>query len=145
MLTGPFTRTRKNQKRYKKHMAKASGACDFCAFTAKSSQVIKEYPNFWLVTNIFGYDVWDSQGIKEHLLLVPKKHVKKLSQLSPNASKEYIKLIGQFEDKGYSSYTRSVENAALSVVHKHTHLIKLDDKRKKALLFIYKPHIVVYF
>jgi len=146
MLRGPITRRRQNQRRYHLHLKKVEGQdCEFCKFGSGSSQVRETFHYFRLVENIFGYDIWDGLGVSEHLMLVPKRHVTGLHKFTKNESEEYMKLTAHFEELGYSVYSRSTANISKSVAHQHTHLLRLDDKHKKALLFIRKPHLVVYF
>lgn len=144
MQAGPFTRSRKIQKQYLSHLKKTKG-CDFCKFNARNPDVIKGIGDFWIVKNIFGYDIWDSQDVNEHLMVVPKQHVKSISQLNKKQQAQYLEILNNYEDQGYSIYSRSSKNIALSIAHKHTHFIKMKDKRKKAIFFIRKPHILIHF
>ncbi len=145
MQAGPLTRTRKSQKKYKEHLAIPSEGCDFCKFELGIDPVIKEFKHSWLVNNIYGYDFWDGVEVAEHLLLLPKRHHTKLDEFSESESKELMRLLAQYEQEGYSVYWRAPQNITRSVAHHHIHLIKLKDKRKKALIFIHKPHIVLYY
>jgi diadenosine tetraphosphate (Ap4A) HIT family hydrolase len=145
MLIGPATRRRNSQKRYNSHLKRTKkNACEFCAFTAKSSQVIEDFSSFWVVRNIFGYDIWDGCGVEDHLMVVPKRHVDSISHFMNKEMLEYAKLLQKYESKGYSIYSRAAENITKSIPHQHTHFIKLDNKRKKALFYLRKPHTMVY-
>jgi diadenosine tetraphosphate (Ap4A) HIT family hydrolase len=149
MMSGPATRTRATQKRYHRALRAAAKkgnkrTCDFCDFTNLSPQVKHEFPNFWLVQNIYGYHVWDGQGVSEHLMLVPKIHVVGINELDPELLKEYAELIADFEAKGYSLYSRAPVNALKSVSHQHTHLIKFDNKLKKVHIHVRKPHVMIH-
>lgn len=144
MQTGPYVRKRKNEKEYKKYIATKKPGCDFCAFTPESDQVVKAYKHFWVVKNLFGYDHWDGMSVVEHLLVVPKRHVDTISHFTDAESKEYLLLLGSYESTGYSLYARAAQNTAKSVAHQHTHLIRMDNKRTKAMLYMRKPHMVLY-
>ena len=144
MLTGPYVRKRKTEKQYKQYLVTKKPGCDFCAFTSDSAQVVKQYKHFWIVKNIFPYDHWDGMSVIEHLLIVPKRHVDTLSHFTDAESKEYLLLLSSYESNGYSVYARAAQNVAKSVAHQHTHLIKMDGKRTKAMLYMRKPHMVVY-
>lgn len=97
-----------------------------------------------MVDNLFGYDMWDSAGVAEHYMIVPKRHVESLGQLNAAEAKEYMDLLATFEKEGYSIYARAPQSITKSVPHQHTHLIKSDNKRKRALFFIRKPHFMIY-
>ncbi|MDO5344030.1 MAG: hypothetical protein Q4F02_03945 [Candidatus Saccharibacteria bacterium] len=56
---------------------------------------------------------------------------------------DYMQQVGRFADEGYSLYARAPGNVTGSVAHQHMHLIKTDNKRKKFLFFLRKPHVVV--
>lgn len=145
MLAGPSTRKRSSQKRYTTHLKNSKkSVCEFCNFSADSDQVIEELSLFWIVKNTFGYDVWDGCGVEDHLMIVPKRHVDSIASFSDAESLQYMKELQKYEGLGYSIYSRSAENVTKSVAHQHTHFIKLDNKRKKSLLYIRKPHVMIY-
>lgn len=96
-----------------------------------------------MVKNIFPYDLWDTCGVKEHFMVIPKRHVDTISHFSNQEQKEYIGLIAKYEQSGYSIYARAPGSVAKSVHHQHTHLIKLDNKKKKFVLFIRKPWLLI--
>src|SRR3990167_7791088 len=136
-------RTRKSQNIYRKYIDTLDkSACEFCKFTPKSKQVLKNLKHFWIVDNVFGYDMWDSSGVVEHIMLVPKRHIESISQLNSNENQEFIDNLGLYEKKGYSIYARSHSNSRKSVAHQHTHFIKTDNKIKRFLLFVKKPHLL---
>ena len=138
------TRKRKNHLIYQAHTKKAKKkVCEFCKFTADQHQVIEIRRYFFLVKNIFPYDLWDGCGVINHLMVVPKRHVDTISHFSDEEQKEYLKLLGQYEKNGFSIYARSPGNAIKSVVHQHTHLIELDNKAKRLVIFSKKPRFLV--
>lgn len=55
---------------------------------------------------------------------------------------EYIKILTKYEKLCYSIYARSPGNTSKSIVHQHTHLIKIDDKSKKWIFYLKKPHVL---
>src|SRR3989344_2752509 len=119
-------RTRKSQNIYRKYIDTLDKTvCEFCKFTPKSKQVLKNLKHFWIVENVFGYDMWDSSGV-----------IESISQLNPNENQEFIDSLGLYEKKGYSIYARSHSNSRKSVAHQHTHFIKTDNKIKRFLLFV---------
>lgn len=137
------TRDRKEEKRYKKYRAtiKDSGACDFCSITEKSLQFVSESKSFFVIKNIFPYTHWDGQGVLDHLLLIPKKHTDTVSDFSPEESIEYITIIGSYESHGYDIHARGPASNRKTVVHQHTHLIRLDRKHRRFLFYSQRPYI----
>lgn len=145
MHAGPSTRKRSSQKTYVTYLKKISQSpCQFCEFTEKSQQTIAHKKTHLIIKNIFGYDIWDDNDVVDHLMIVPKRHIVSISEMNKNEQTEYIQTISQYEKKGYSVYARAPQNISKSIVHQHTHLIKLGEKRKKIKLFLRKPHFLVY-
>ncbi len=96
----------------------------------------------WVVCNIFPYDVWDTSTVKDHLMIVPKRHVDSVSHFKRTEQTEFMALLGKYEAKGYSVYARAPTNKMKSVTHQHTHLIKLGPKVRN-LLYIEKPRLLI--
>lgn len=137
------TRKKLNQKRYDIYRnLKPNERCDFCKFDIENCEVIAEYDHFWIVENLFGYDIWDNMEVKEHLMIVPKCHTESISKLESNAITEYAKIIAKYDSQGYSFYARAAENESKSVPHQHTHLLKFCGKRKRLRLFVEKPYLL---
>ena len=134
--------TAKSYATYRK--AKAPHVCDFCNFNIDSKQVLHEYKYFWLVENLFSYDIWDDLDVLEHLMIVPKEHIESIGMLSEEALAEYARIIADFESKDYSLYARSMKNVSKSVPHQHTHLLKLGNKDKKISIYLRKPYFLWY-
>lgn len=142
---GNILRKRKRQKSYTKHLGQLnSKKCDFCTFSTNDKQIIKGYEYFWVVRNIFGYDIWDSYKVKKHLMIVPKRHVRDLGEFSLNETTEYMRLVKTYEKQGYSSFTRSYQAGSRSVAHSHTHLIKTGGKPLRGVMYLRKPHFLLY-
>lgn len=140
-----MNRTRKNHRVYANYAKNPDRQkCDFCNFSTKDKQVIKSTNEFWIIDNIFPYDMWDSSGVKDHLMVVPKRHVDAIGDFTAKEQAGFAKLLGSYDKKGYSIYARAPGNVIKSVVHQHTHLIALDNKPKKALLYFKKPRIVLF-
>ena len=134
------TRSRKHAQIYSKHLKKSDKKiCDFCAIGKDSVQYISETKSFKILNNIFPYSLWDGLTVEDHLLIVPKIHTDTLSDLSPEESKEFIKLISKYELKGYNVYARAPGSIRKTVAHQHTHLIKTKGKVKKLVFTIYRP------
>jgi len=137
------TRKRNNAKRYVDYRkVKPADRCDFCQFGINNDNVVAEFDNFWIVQNIFGYDIWDSMEVTEHLMIVPKIHTESISKLDPNILIEYSQIIAKYDDDGYSFYARAAENKCKTVPHQHTHLLKFNGKRKRFLVYAEKPYLL---
>ncbi len=143
---GPMIRTRKMHKRYlaeQKSRPKVT-TCIFCDLTRKDPQVLEAYPLFMLVKNIYPYAVWDSCRVLEHYLILPKRHMASLDDMTKKERAEYADLVARAEKDGFALYTRSDSGITKSVTHVHTHLIKLENRRINVLFFLKKPHWLLY-
>lgn len=137
------TRTRRNHFKYATYIKNRSeSTCQFCELTNKDTQIIKETSSFWIIKNIFPYDVWDTAGVNNHLLIVPKRHVDSIAHFNDTESKDFVKQLATYEQRGFSVYARAANNSLKSVVHQHTHLIAIDNKIKKYILFSKKPRFL---
>lgn len=132
-------RYRSTRKRYK---SEPKDVCPFCVPT--EGALVKEYKHTRIIRNIYAYDLWEFRDVTEHLLIVPKRHVKNLKQLTKPERDEVLKLIMDFEAKNYNIYARSSESVKKTIpAHQHTHAIKTDDKQPKMALFINKPYFLI--
>ena len=145
MFAGPSTRTRAMQKRYIEYRdTRTNAACIFCNIPEEQPEtIIEDNPYTLVVTNRFGYTVWDGCTVLEHLMIIPKKHRDMLASFTKKELEEWSQTCARYEAAGYSLYTRSPENITRSIPHHHTHFIKLGDKRKSYILYLRKPHILI--
>lgn len=137
------SRSRKEHKRYhhhQKHIERPADGCVFCQLNDDDSQVIKQTKHFKLVQNIFPYTLWDSQAVADHLLIIPHKHTDTLATLPSGAAQEFVELMSGYEAKGYNVYARAPGSAMKSIVHQHTHLIKLSGGKIRFLLYLRRPY-----
>ena len=95
-----------------------------------------------IIKNIFPYDIWDDQGVLDHLMVIPKRHIESIGDFNEKELMEYSKIAGQYDKSGYSIYARSFSNSIKSIPHQHTHFIKLDGKHIKALFLL--KNIIYY-
>lgn len=138
-------RKRANHKQYAKHTRSVpKGTCEFCELTKTHTQTREEYNYFWVIANIFPYDLWDGAGVQDHLMIIPKRHVDTISHFNTKEQSEYIKIIGEYESRGYSIYARARGSSVKSVVHQHTHLISIDNKIRKTIFFRKKPYLFLH-
>ena len=135
-------RSRKAELRYRdylKHHVHAKNICVFCDIEEGSSQIIKEYTLFRVITNAFPYTLWDSCTVTEHSMIVPIQHVQSMSKFTKQEFIEYDRIVAAYEKNGYDIYTRGASSSMKSIPHQHTHLIKTDNKKIKSLFYIDKP------
>lgn len=131
---------RKTFKKYRARKTLSSGVCPFCAVSTKE-RIIRETKYSYIVANLTSYDLWENLDVTEHLLLIPKKHVRSLTELSSVESLDIMKLISEYQSNNYNVYARAVDGIMGSVEHQHTHLIRTKNiRRAKLVLFIRKPY-----
>ncbi len=137
------TRSRKEEQKYALHRKTKSfkTECSFCAIHPDEDQFVSQTKSFMIVKNIYPYTLWDSQGVEDHLLLIPKTHTNSLSSFDNEAALEYVKLLSEYEKAGYDISARGYKSNRKTVTHHHTHLIKLNRKTKKFIFLIRKPYI----
>jgi diadenosine tetraphosphate (Ap4A) HIT family hydrolase len=116
--------------------------CPFCA-AATQAKAVKETLHSYIVPNLTQYDLWELHEVTDHLLVIPKRHVKSLQELSDEERLDIMNLAAEYDSQGYSMYARGVDFATRSVEHQHTHLIKASNKRPRLALFLRKPYIVI--
>ena len=142
MQSGPFTRSRAMQKNYAKKRSGHTKGCIFCRVSKNNvAQIIEARKHCLILRNIHGYDMWDGFGVVDHLMVIPRRHVVGLSELTKAEKMACLEAMTEYEAQGYSLYARAPENSSKTVVHQHTHLIKIDNKRKRWLLHIRRPHV----
>ena len=138
------TRTRKQVKQYNHHRKEvepADAGCAFCDINEDTPHLVEITTYFKLFRNIFPYSVWDNFTVEDHLLLSPKRHTDSLIELPDKADIEFVKIISEYEAKGYNVYARAPGQGMKSIVHQHTHLIKAGRKRVKLLFYLRKPYV----
>ena len=80
MRSGSTTRWRAKEKSYsdyrKKH--RTNGCVFYRLVQYPTSQVIEKTKHCLIIKNRFGYDLWDGCGVKQHLMVIPRRHVASL-------------------------------------------------------------------
>ena len=95
--------------------------CPFCDDSRRDSS--KDYGGIFVLANNYPYEVFDGRGVKEHLMIVPGRHVANFSDFTETEIATYWQVLSKYHAKGYSSMTRSAIDTARSVpAHLHTHL-----------------------
>lgn len=137
-------RPRKSELRYRKlrKVRATTSECPFCAFKDGDGQVVREYPLFYVAKNNFPYELWECLPVIDHLMITPKRHVDSLHHLTTDERQAYMDITAEYDEKGYSLYTRTSSNVSKSIVHLHTHLLKLGDHAASFSLYVEKPYIL---
>ncbi len=132
----------RNKKSSKKYVTrKNTGGCALCRLD--DFIIVEETRHTAVVKNNYPYDVWEGTPVKEHLMILPKKHVAGLSDIDAVVLKEIITLAAKYEGQGYNVYARSSGSPLRSIKHhQHTHLIKVEGRAAKVLIYVQKPYIL---
>lgn len=137
-MTAP--RSIREERMYRRYRRDHKGEeCPFCGIAKGHEQYVEETRYFKVIRNRIPYSIWDGQGVLEHLMIAPKSHTDRLGSLHARAAVEYIGLIDKYESAGYNVYARAPTSSVKSIVHQHTHLIKLDGKDKRFVLIVHRP------
>lgn len=128
---------RKTIKAY--HKRQQLLGCPFCKDTTLT-KAVKQTSYTYIVPNLTQYDLWELHDVVDHLLVIPKRHVKSLLELTAEERLDIMDNVANYEAQGYSVYARGVGFAKRSVEHQHTHLIKVDNKKPRLSFFIHKPY-----
>jgi diadenosine tetraphosphate (Ap4A) HIT family hydrolase len=113
------------QKHYLAVEKRLGGACGLCHLHEWHNQILQETPHFNLIKNEFPYYFWESRRVSQHLLLVPKRHILSISELTADEWADFQQILTQYEPQGFSIYARAPANPQRTQVHQHTHLIKV--------------------
>lgn len=117
------------QEKYDKqreHLASIYGVnipCYFCDDIA-SRRIVHELATSFVLENDYPYDTFIELKVLRHLLVVPKRHVSLLCDLSTEEQQEYWKVLGKYQADGFAVFTRSPRDETASApAHLHTHLM----------------------
>lgn len=130
-------RTKKSELRYVRNKKKQVN-CPFCILS--NERIIEETKNFYLIKNIYGYDIWDRRKVKVHLLVISKNHVVALQEIKEDMFQEYMDILGKYSDDGYDIFTRTTVSLTKTQPHFHTHLIKTTGKLLNSIHFDKDPY-----
>lgn len=91
-----------------------------CPYCNNDYILIRESIFFIIIENKYPYP-----DTKEHLLLIPKKHIRKVDEMTKAEQKDWIKIISIYMNNWYLVLNRHFWwGAWASVEHFHTHIIK---------------------
>ena|SRR3989344_6630796 len=133
---------RKNLKKYRSYPKPA--VCAFCEGDLVGRKVA-ETEHAFVVPNRTFYDLWELRTVTDHLLVVPKRHVRSLNELTKKERADIMDVLCDYEAKNYNVYARAKRSKQRSVDHQHTHLIKTHDKQARGTFTLKKPYIFIKF
>jgi hypothetical protein len=133
---------RKTHQQYKSFPKPA--VCSFCEddLIGRSERMTE---HVYVMPNRVSYDVWEMRNVVDHLLVIPRKHVTSLQELSDEAKLDIMNILGEYEAQGYNIYARGFGSGQRSVAHQHTHLIKTHPKKARAVVALQKPYVLLKF
>ena len=125
LLTSMPLRSLRTQLAYNRYRKSAPDTCGFCELHgAPTAQLVETFDTMMLVRNRFPYSRWDGWEVAEHLMVVPKRHLTKLTDFNGEEAKEFAELLMKFDEEGYSFYHRSHANLSKTMPHVHGHLLR---------------------
>lgn len=130
---------RKTIHKYRRRQDKVN--CPFCLDSTVANAVDSD-ELIYVVPNLTQYDLWELYDVEDHLLIIPRRHVEALEELTKAERLAVIDAAAAYEAEGYSIYARGVGFVNRSVKHQHTHLIKTNNRRPKIALFLQWPYFV---
>jgi diadenosine tetraphosphate (Ap4A) HIT family hydrolase len=135
---------RSTRKRYKSFPKPEQ--CDFCHDSVTLQKAVLTTKHAYVVPNRVFYDIWELHDVTDHLLVVPKRHVHSLSELTPAERQDIMDILADYEGREYNVYARATASVNRSVFHQHTHLIKINNATSpRATFFIRKPWLLIKF
>lgn len=100
--------------------------CSLCGAQRRGDHVVVEETDHTLVIeNMFPYDKWNQRRVMDHLLFLPKRHIKSLTEFSPEEKQDFMNVLSKYEVRGYNYYGRATNDIDRSVAHIHIHLLKI--------------------
>ncbi len=133
--------SRKTFKLYQQRK-KALG-CPFCDPKEISYRVAFETDHCIVIPNKTPYEVWEHHRVLSHLMVIPKRHVTGLYDMTDAELLDIARVYGRYEAEGYSVYARGTNSPRRSVDHLHTHLIKIDQSPVRFSLLLTKPYFLL--
>ncbi|HEY8886704.1 MAG TPA: HIT domain-containing protein [Candidatus Microsaccharimonas sp.] len=118
--------------------------CAFCDDDTLKERVTQETETMLVIPNRVSYDLFEGRKVEDHLMVLPKRHLELMNDFTDQEQLELMKIIGEYEAKGYSMYARGSGSITRSVKHQHTHLIKLENKIPSFSLFLRKPYVLIH-
>src|SRR5690348_8506745 len=128
------------RKTHQKYLSRRRGdVCPFCNPKILTSAVFQN-EFVYIVPNLTQYDLWELHDVLDHLMIIPKRHVEALEELTAAEKLAIMDQAAEYESKGYNIYARGKGFIRRSVKHQHTHLIRASNKQPRLALFLKSPY-----
>lgn len=124
--------------------ALAAERCPFCHIE-EAGPLVEETALSRVTEAKFTYNLWEYRHVTDHLLVLPKRHVSRLDQLTPEEQADIMKLLAKYEADNYNVYARGVNSAQRTERHQHTHLIRTTPGSARFGLYLKKPYLLIRF
>jgi diadenosine tetraphosphate (Ap4A) HIT family hydrolase len=142
--TSNMYRWRRHEKLYQRQKRKPGG-CQFCDPAEIDYRLQEQSEHAVVVPNKTPYDVWEHHRVLDNLMVIPKRHVTHLGELTDDELLDIMRLVAQYEEAGYNVYARTNKSPRRSQGHQHTNLIKIDNKPPRLSMVVTKPYLLVRF
>lgn len=125
--------------------------CPFChlddkELNPKPRRILKETDHALILDALYPYDFWEFRDVTEHLMVIPKRHVGSLSELTAAERHDLMDIFCEYEAQGYNVYARPINSVQRSIpLHQHTHFIKTGSQQARGALYLAKPYFVQKF
>lgn len=87
-------------------------------------EIVEDHEAVRVIKNDFPYEVFTGVPVLDHLLILPARHVRQISDLTVEESVMYWQICARYGDEGYTMLTQATRGGLRSVKdHVHTHLI----------------------
>ena len=128
-----------NQKAYNERKLIAT-TCPFC--DREEDMLVKDGTLMYVRKNRFPYNMWDWRKVEEHLMVIPKRHIECMGDLTFFEEHELQSIIKEYIRDGYDIYTRNQKSANRSQPHLHTHMIKTTGSLLKDFKLLFNEHAI---
>jgi diadenosine tetraphosphate (Ap4A) HIT family hydrolase len=121
---------------------RADGECPFCD-PETLANAVSNGQHVYVVPNLTQYDLWEFYDVVDHLLVIPKRHVQTLLELTAAERRAIMDVCAKYEAEGYNIYARGRGFVQRSIEHQHTHLIKATNKKPRLSFYLRKPYYLI--
>ena len=115
--------------------------CPFCHIE-DAGPVVAETAHARVTVAKYTYDLWEFRNVTDHLLVIPKRHVDSLNELTAAERQEVMDILSDYEAQNYNVYARGTDSMQRTERHQHTHLIRTRPKSAKIALYLKKPYFL---
>lgn len=136
-----FPKTKKKYKSLNSQSARTK-ECAFCT-TAQQENVLAENETMYVIKNRVAYDLFEGYRVSEHVMVIPRQHRLSMREFNEQEKIDFFNLAAVYETEGFCVFARGLNSPSRSVDHQHTHLIKIQGKPVKSMLYAARPHVLI--